>query len=210
VLLHYYSRLSITAYAADYFTALRALREAGITATQGKRTIALFLGSNIGNFDRDESLAFHGEIRRMLRVEDGLLVGADLKKPVELLTRAYDDPLGVTSAFDRNLLVRINRELDGDFDVGQFEHRASYNGQLGRIESHLVSRRPQTVRIKAIGLTVNFDLGESIHTENSYKFDLDQLSELGRRAGFVLKRTWFDSAGQFSFNLLAATEYGGS
>ncbi len=206
ILLHIYPRLSITAYAADYFTALRALAEAGVTYRQGKRTLALFLGSNIGNFNPDEAVAFLGEIRKMLHPEDGLLVGADLKKSAELLVPAYDDALGVTSAFNRNLLARINRELDADFDITRFEHRAIYNERLGRVESHLVSLQAQTVLIKALDLEVRFEPGESIHTENSYKFDLEQLGELARQSGFCLTKTWFDGARRYSFNLLAACD----
>jgi len=206
ILLHIYPRLRITAYAADYFTALRALAEAGVTDRQGKRTLALFLGSNIGNFNPDEAVAFLNEIRKMLNPEDGLLVGADLKKSAELLVPAYDDALGVTSAFNRNLLARINRELDADFDIAKFEHRAIYNERLGRLESHLVSLQAQTVLIKSLALEVRFEPGESIHTENSYKFDLEQLGELARQSGFCLTKTWFDGARRYSFNLLAACD----
>lgn len=204
ILLHHYSRLRITAYAADYFTALRALAAGGITERQGKRTIALFLGSNIGNFNADEARAFLREVRSMLHPDDGLLVGADLKKSTDVLVPAYDDSLGVTSAFNRNLLARINRELDADFDIEKFEHRAIYNERAGRIESHLVSREPQTIHIRAIDLEVAFDEGESIHTENSYKFDPEQLAELARQSGFRLEKTWLDSFKRFSFNLFAA------
>jgi dimethylhistidine N-methyltransferase len=206
VLLHIYPRLRITAYAADYFTALHALAEAGVTERFGKRTLALFLGSNIGNFNPDEAVAFLSEIRKMLHPDDGLLVGADLKKSAELLVPAYDDALGVTSAFNRNLLARINRELDADFDIARFEHRAIYNERLGRVESHLVSLQAQTVLIKALDLEVRFEPGESIHTENSYKFDLEQLGELARQSGFCLTKSWFDGARRYSFNLLAACD----
>jgi L-histidine N-alpha-methyltransferase len=206
VLLHTYPRLRITAYAADYFTALRALAETGVTEREGKRTLALFLGSNIGNFNPDEALAFLSEIRKMLNPEDGLLVGADLKKPAELLVPAYDDALGVTSAFNRNLLARINRELDADFDISKFEHQAIYDERLGRVESHLVSLAAQTVLVKALDLEVRFEPGETIHTENSYKFDIEQLGELARKSGFCLTKTWFDGARRYSFNLLAACD----
>jgi len=203
-LLHVYPRLRITAYAADYFTALQALGDAGVIERQDKRTIALFLGSNIGNFDSEESRSFLRAIRTILNPEDGLLIGADLKKSTDGLLAAYDDALGITSAFNRNLLVRINRELGGDFDVRKFEHHAHYNDRLGRVESHLVSLAPHTVRIPAIDLEIEFEQGDSIHTENSYKFDLEQLGELARETGFSLDRTWHDSAGLFSFNLFAA------
>ncbi|HXG63951.1 MAG TPA: L-histidine N(alpha)-methyltransferase [Blastocatellia bacterium] len=202
LLLHLYPRMRITAYHADYFTALGALHDAGPPETE--RTIALFLGSNIGNFNPEESRAFLREIRRMLRPEDVLLVGADLKKPAAVLVPAYDDALGVTAAFNRNLLARINRELGGDFDVRRFRHRAVYNEQLGRIEAYLVSLARQRVRLRALDLEIAFEEGEAIHTENSYKFDLEQLAEMARVTGFALEHTWFDRARRFSFNLFAA------
>jgi L-histidine N-alpha-methyltransferase len=205
-LLHVYPRLHITAYAADYFTALRVLAEARITEREGNRTLALFLGSNIGNFDPAESRKFLREVRRMLQPGDGLLMGADLKKSTDVLMPAYDDALGVTAAFNRNLLVRINRELGADFEIKQFRHRATYNEPLGRVEAHLVSLRAQAVKISLLDLEIRFDEGETIHTENSYKFDLDQLSGLARDTGFVLQKTWFDRARRFSFNLFAAVQ----
>jgi L-histidine N-alpha-methyltransferase len=200
-LLQIYPRLSITAYAADYFTALEAL--AG-SANSGERTVALFLGSNIGNFDPEGSRAFLSEVRRVLKPRDALLVGADLKKPADVLIRAYDDALGVTAAFNLNLLVRMNRELEANFDVAKFRHRATYNEELGRVEIRMVSLEQQTVRLRALDLEVSFREGESIHTENSYKFDVEQLGEMARATGFKLEKTWFDGARSFSFNLFAA------
>ena len=204
-LLRLYPRLRITAFAADYFTALQALA-ARVPADTGWRTVAVFLGSNIGNFGRDESREFLRAVRKLLRPEDALLLGADLKKLPDVLIPAYDDALGVTAAFNLNLLARINRELDGNFDVKKFQHSAIYNDQLGRIEIHLVSREPQIVNIRAIDLEAHFEEGETIRTENSYKFDLEQLALLARDAGFKLAKTWFDSARLFSFNLFVAQE----
>lgn len=200
-LLQIYPRLSITAYAADYFTALEALAE---NASSAERTIALFLGSNIGNFDPEGSRAFLKEVRRVLKRGDALLVGADLKKAADVLVRAYDDPLGVTSAFNLNLLVRMNRELGADFEVARFRHRADYNEKLGRVEIRMVSLEQQTVRLRTLDLEVSFREGETIHTENSYKFDVEQLADMARATGFSLDKTWFDSARRFSFNLFAA------
>jgi dimethylhistidine N-methyltransferase len=197
-LLRAYPQLSITAFAADYYTALASL------ARESKRTIAVFLGSNIGNFNPDEAGDFLRRVRRVLRSGDGLLLGADLKKSPDVLVPAYDDALGVTSAFNRNLLARINRELEGNFDVKKFDHLAIYNEEHGRMEIYLVSREKQTVRIKAIDLEVHFEEGEAIHTENSYKFDLDQLSAFGSQSGYHLSKTWLDSARRFSFNLFIA------
>lgn len=204
-LLRLYPGLRITAFAADYFTALQALAT-HVPADGQCRTIAVFLGSNIGNFGRDESREFLRAVRKLLRPEDALLLGADLKKSPEILIPAYDDSLGVTAAFNLNLLARINRELDGDFDVKKFRHSAVYNDELGRIEIHLVSREPQSVRIRALDLEAVFAVGETIRTENSYKFDLDQLSGLAQDTGFVLSNTWFDRAHLFSFNLFVAQE----
>ncbi len=204
-LLRLYPGLRITAFAADYFTALQALARR-VPSDADCRTVAVFLGSNIGNFGRDESREFLHAVRKLLRSQDALLLGADLKKAPEILIPAYDDSLGVTAAFNLNLLARINRELDGDFDVKKFQHSAVYNDELGRIEIHLVSRKPQTVRIRAIDLEANFEKGETIRTENSYKFDPDQLSVLARDTGFSLARTWFDAAHLFSFNMFVAQE----
>ena len=204
-LLRLYPRLRITAFAADYFTALQALAER-VPSDPECRTVAVFLGSNIGNFGRDESREFLRAVRKLLRPEDALLLGADLKKSPEVLIPAYDDVLGVTAAFNLNLLTRINRELDGNFDVKKFQHSAIYNHELGRVEIHLVSREPQVVHIRAIDLEASFEKGETIRTENSYKFDRDQLSVLARDTGFSLARTWFDGARLFSFNLFVAQE----
>jgi L-histidine Nalpha-methyltransferase len=199
-LLHLYSKLRITAYAADYFTALHSLKN----ADENERTIALFLGSNLGNFNSDEALNFLHEVRKVLRAEDGLLIGVDLKKSADILVPAYDDALGVTAAFNRNLLVRINRELNADFRIEKFLHRAIYNQALGRIEAHLLSTEKQSVRINALDLEIHFEQGETIHTENSYKFDLEQLATLASATGFSLEKSWFDRARRFSFNLFSA------
>lgn len=198
-LLHLYSNLRITAFAADYFTALQALQN----AEENERTIALFLGSNLGNFDADEALNFLRQVRKVLKAEDGLLLGVDLKKSPDTLVLAYDDALGVTAAFNRNLLVRINRELDADFAIEKFLHLPFYNEELGRVESHLVSTEKQSVRINALDLEIHFEQGETIHTENSYKFDLEQLARLAQASGFSLEKSWFDSQRRFSFNLFA-------
>ena len=206
-LLRLYPGLRITGFAADYFTALQALASR-VPADPDCRTVALFLGSNIGNFGRDESRVFLRAVRKLLQPRDALLLGADLKKSSSILIPAYDDALGVTAAFNLNLLSRINRELDGNFDVKKFKHQATYNEDLGRIEIRLISLEPQTVNIRALDLHAEFDEGESMRTENSYKFDLELLSTIGRDTGFALSNTWFDRARLFSFNLFVATENG--
>ena len=201
-----YPGIRITAYTADYSTALQELARANTLDQQdNNRNVVLFLGSSIGNLDPDETGELLRNVRRVLHPEDVLFIGVDLKKPPAILVPAYNDALGVTAAFNLNLLVRINRELDGDFDLARFEHRAIYNEQPGRIEMHLFSREPQIVKIRALDLQVKFERGESIHTENSYKFDLDQLSGLALDTGFSLEKTWFDRGHQFSFNLFSST-----
>jgi uncharacterized SAM-dependent methyltransferase len=133
-----------------------------------------------------------------------MLLGADLKKSLDVLLPAYNDALNVTAAFNLNLLVRINQELGGEFKIREFEHRALYNEDLGRIEMHLFSRVAQSVLIKSLDLEVKFAAGESVHTESSYKFDLGMLADLAAGAGFSLERTWYDNNRRFSFNLFVA------
>jgi L-histidine N-alpha-methyltransferase len=196
-----YEGLSVTAYAADYDTALPRLRE---NFEEGSRALVLFLGSNVGNFDRAEARDFLRRVRASLRAGDQLLLGADLKKDAATLEAAYDDPVGVTAAFNLNLLARINRELAADFHLRDFRHVALYDEREGRVEMHLESTRAQTVRIDALGLEVHFRKGERIHTENSYKYSLDELSALAADTGFAREHTWLDPAERFSSNLLRA------
>jgi dimethylhistidine N-methyltransferase len=166
--------------------------------------LVLFLGSNIGNFDPPASLEFVSEIRRALRPGDALLLGADLVKPVEELLLAYDDPLGVTAAFNKNLLVRMNRELDARFDLAGFVHRAVWNPVHRRVEMHLVSVRPQTVPIGRAGVDVKFEDGESIWTESSYKYEPREVVELVSSAGFSSHEQWIEPAARFALTLFLA------
>jgi dimethylhistidine N-methyltransferase len=199
ILLQSYPRLRIEAYAADYFAGLAELGR-----KIRRRTLALFLGSNISNFDLDEALRFLRALRSVLHKGDALLLGADLKKETEILEAAYNDALGVTSAFNLNVLARINRELGGTFDLRAFKHRAFYNQDMGRIEIYIESLFNQRVRIRKLDLTVDFAVGELIHTENSYKYDMDGIAALAAETGFQRKYTWFDSQQRFSSNLLLA------
>lgn len=199
VLLQLYSQLRVEAYAADYFTALENFR-----LPAEKPVLALFLGSNIGNFTYEEARDFMTALRRILKPRDAVLLGTDLKKDPQILTLAYDDPTLVTAAFNLNLLARLNREFDADFALREFRHRAFYNAPEGRIEMHLESAREQTVSLKKLDLTVNFAAGETIHTENSYKFDAADLSFLAGKTGFRLEQRWFDSEQKFSSNLFRA------
>jgi dimethylhistidine N-methyltransferase len=168
------------------------------------RTLTLFLGSNIGNFDRPGADAFLREIRAALAKGDALLVGADLVKPESQLLAAYADPLGVTAAFDRNLLVRVNRELDGDFDISQFGHRAVWNAEESRVEMHLVSQCRQRVRIAQAELDFTVEAGETIWTESSYKYEAADIVTTLERAGFRLIDQWIDREDQFALTLVQA------
>ena len=200
ILLQSYPRLRIEAYAADYFAGLAELGK-----KPRARTLALFLGSNISNFDLEEALRFLRAMRSVLQKGDALLLGADLKKDPAVLEAAYNDALGVTSAFNLNVLARINRELGGTFDLRAFRHRAFYNETMGRIEIYIESLANQQVRIEKLDLTVDFAEGELIHTENSYKYDKAGIEKLAAATGFKLSRTWLDSSQErFSSNLLLA------
>ena len=199
ILLQSYPGLTIEAYAADYFAGLAELGR-----KPRKRTLALFLGSNISNFDRDEALRFLRALRSVLQKGDALLLGADLQKDPAILEAAYNDALGVTSAFNLNVLARINRELGGTFDLRAFKHRAFYNEAMGRIEIYIESLFSQRVRIEKLDLEVDFAVGELIHTENSYKYDIAGIAQLAADTGFKSSHTWFDSQERFSSNLLIA------
>jgi dimethylhistidine N-methyltransferase len=199
ILLQSYPRLRIEAYAADYFAGLAELGK-----KTRRRTLALFLGSNISNFDPDEALRFLRALRSGLNKGDALLLGADLKKDPAILEAAYNDALGVTSAFNLNVLARINRELGGTFDLRAFRHRAFYNEPVGRIEIYIESLADQSVRIEKLDLEVAFAAGELIHTENSYKYDMGGIAQLAADTGFKRSHTWLDSQERFSSNLLLA------
>jgi L-histidine N-alpha-methyltransferase len=199
ILLQSYPQLRVEAYAADYFAGLTELAK-----KQRGRTLALFLGSNISNFDPDEALKFLRALRQVLQSGDALLLGADLKKDKDVLEAAYNDALGVTAAFNLNVLARINRELGGNFDLRAFQHRAFYNEVLGRVEIYIESTREQTVAISQLEMEVQFQAGEQIHTENSYKYDLTDIGKLAGETRFERGQTWLDEGKQFSSNLLMA------
>jgi dimethylhistidine N-methyltransferase len=199
ILLQSYPQISVEAYAADYFAGLAELRK-----TPRARTLALFLGSNVSNFDPEEALKFLRALRQVLREGDALLLGADLKKDKQVLEAAYNDALGVTAAFNLNVLARINRELGGTFDLRAFQHRAFYNEAVGRVEIYIESMRKQTVVISQLEMEVQFGEGEQIHTENSYKYDLSDIAKLADETGFTSAHNWLDQKQQFSSNLLLA------
>jgi L-histidine Nalpha-methyltransferase len=166
--------------------------------------LVLLLGSNIGNFDAPAALDFLRRIRLALEPGDLLLLGADLVKPEPELQLAYDDPLGVTAAFNKNLLVRINRELGGNFDLPAFDHLALWNPAEQRIEMHLVSRVAQAVTITAARTAVTFAPGERIWTESSYKYEPDRIERLGTDTGFAMRRQWIEADARFALTLFAA------
>jgi L-histidine N-alpha-methyltransferase len=197
-LLRSYSGLDIVAVAAEYHEGLQQIQ----AAVRGPRLI-LWLGSNIGNFERTEAAVFLDRVRRTMTPVDRLLVGIDLRKERAVLEAAYDDAQGVTAEFNLNLLTRINRELHGHFDVAQFRHRAVYNDEVGRIEMYLVSARDQSISIEELKCTVNVAAGEAVHTENSYKYSLQEIDALARTAGLTTERRWLDADERFSLNLLA-------
>jgi uncharacterized SAM-dependent methyltransferase len=169
-----------------------------------QRLIVLFLGSTIGNFEPEAAIDFLLGVRACLLPGDAILLGTDLVKPVEQLLAAYDDPPGVTAAFNLNLLARINRELEADFDLRQFEHLARYNRQAQRIEMHLRSRVRQTVNVRGSGLVVEFARRETIRTESCHKFRPEQLCEMARVSGFRLGAQWVDGEWPFAETLLLA------
>jgi dimethylhistidine N-methyltransferase len=183
-----------------------ALREVARERKAGQSILALFLGSTIGNFEPDGAIDFLLAVRQCLAAGDRLLLGTDLVKPIGQLLLAYDDPTGVTAAFNLNLLGRINRELDADFDLRQFEHVARYVEEAQRIEMHLRSRTHQSVSIRAADLSVDFVSNETICTEASHKFRLEQIPELARVSGFRIEREWIDCEWPFAENLLVAVE----
>jgi dimethylhistidine N-methyltransferase len=192
-----YPKLSVRAYAADYFAILGSEE-----LRFDNRVLAMFMGSNIGNYQPREAARLLASLAVSLRPGDGLLIGADLKKDKEILELAYNDPAGVTAAFDKNVLARINRELGGHFDLNDFEHVARYDERRGVVESFLEARREHAVSIDRPRMTVRFAFGERIHTESSYKFSVEDIARIGGDAGFRLTRSWFDAANRFSVNLL--------
>jgi dimethylhistidine N-methyltransferase len=180
------------------------LQRAAAARNGGGPMLALLLGSNIGNFDAPAALDFLRRIRLALQPGDLLLLGADLVKPEPVLELAYDDPLGVTAAFNKNLLVRINRELGGDFDLSAFDHLAAWNHEEQRIEMHLVSRVAQTVGVRAAEIAVTFAAGERIWTESSYKYEPDQIERMGVETGFAMSQQWIDDEARFALSLMSA------
>ena len=160
-----------------------------------------FPGSTIGNLQPDKAVDLLRNAVETCGPDGGMLIGVDLKKDAAILERAYDDAAGVTAAFNKNVLVRLNRELGADFDVDQFQHEAIYNDEKGRIEMHLRSRRAQVVRVG--GTEISFEAGETIHTEISHKYSISEFAALASAAGFTVDRVWTDAKSWFSVQYLS-------
>jgi L-histidine N-alpha-methyltransferase len=194
-------RVSIVGFESAY---LEGLQEVAARRREGERILVLFLGSTIGNFDRPAGDQFLREVRRILSEGDALLLATDLEKPIAQLLLAYDDPAGVTAAFNLNLLARINRELGADFDLRQFEHVARYDECERRVEMHLRSKAWQRVTIQAAGQRFNLREGETIWTESSHKYKPEDVVRMGERTGFRCAQQWFDAEWPFAQNLFFA------
>ena len=183
---------------ADYTEGLEAsVHEPAGQRQPGERRLFLYIGSSIGNFDLPHALRILRDLRRQLIPEDSLLLGVDLVKDRQTLLSAYDDRAGVTAAFNKNILIRINRELGSNFNLQLFRHRARWNEEWSRVEMHLESLITQIVFIPALDLQVKLARAETIHTENSYKFTDGQVAGLLGKAGFRISRQWKDERGRF-------------
>jgi dimethylhistidine N-methyltransferase len=191
--------LSVHPVTAD-FTAPFALP----SAIAGLPKVGFFPGSTLGNFEPHEACAFLRSARDILGHGAQMIIGVDLEKDERVLHDAYNDAAGVTARFNLNVLVRINRELGGNFDLSAFTHRAIYNRERHRIEMHLISKKQQAVRM--LGTSFSFRPGESIHTENSYKYSIERFGALARGAGWTVRKSWTDNARMFSVHALAASE----
>jgi L-histidine Nalpha-methyltransferase len=194
-------RVSIVGFESAY---LEGLQEVVARRRDDERLLVLFLGSTIGNFDRPAGEQFLREVRMILKEGDALLLATDLEKPVAVLERAYDDFAGVTAAFNKNLLARINRELGGDFDLANFEHVARYDESERRVEMHLRSKIWQRIAIRAAGFRFYMHEGETIWTESSHKYDSNEVIRIGEAAGYRCEGQWFDSEWAFAQSLFFA------
>jgi L-histidine Nalpha-methyltransferase len=193
--------ISIVGFEKEY---LDGLLEVVARRRKAQHVMVLFLGSTIGNFDRPAGVKFLQEMRRILEPGDSLLLGTDLEKPIPQLIAAYDDRIGVTAAFNLNLLARINRELDANFVLDHFKHQARFNQHARSVEMHLRSQREQTVTIPACDLSVKLREGETIWTESSHKYAATELFEIATKAGFYCQAQWIDQEWPFAENLLIA------
>ncbi|MEP7027049.1 MAG: L-histidine N(alpha)-methyltransferase [Candidatus Eisenbacteria bacterium] len=192
-------RVSIVGFEAEYLDGLAAVAK---LREPGQRLLVLFLGSTIGNFDRPAGEAFLRRVREALEPGDRLLLSTDLVKPEPVLVAAYDDQAGVTAAFNKNLLARINRELDATFNLKRWRHRAVWNSVERRVEMHLQSMEDQVVQVRKARLSVRFKEGETIWTESSHKYTADEVRELAARAGYACEAQWIDREWPFAQSLM--------
>ncbi len=195
--------VGIVGLEAEY---LDGLLEVAEQRKDGQRLLVLFLGSTIGNFSPPADVEFMRDIRRILRSGDRLLLGTDLEKSRSQLMQAYDDPLGITAAFNLNLLARMNRELNARFVLGDFEHHALFNSETNSVEMHIRSLRRQTVAVPKACLYAEFESGETIWTENCHKYSLEQVRQKAQAAGFEIEAQWIDYEWPFAESLLAVNE----
>ena len=192
--------LQVIGLQADYLYGVEKAKEFLLNKDISGEKVILFLGSSIGNFEIKEAESFLKALVDRMNKGDSLLVGFDLHKSEKILNRAYNDSAGITAKFNLNILARINKELGGEFDLTLFKHHAFYNREKRRIEMHLVSTCKQQIYIREIGKTFDFEVGESIHTENSYKYTLNQIDALAKRCNLKVKKhfldrnRWFDLA----------------
>ena len=193
--------ISIVGFEREY---LDGLLEVAAYRERGHHLLVLFLGSTIGNFDRPAGVKFLAEVRRILEPGDSLLLGTDLEKPGAQLLHAYDDQLGVTAAFNLNLLARVNHELGADFELAHFAHVAKINHEARSVEMHLRSRRRQLVSIPAAEVVIEFRDGETIWTESSHKYSAEEIFGMAHDAGFRCEAQWIDEEWPFAENLLIA------
>ncbi|NET34118.1 MAG: L-histidine N(alpha)-methyltransferase [Cyanothece sp. SIO1E1] len=185
--------LEVAPLNGEYFQVLEELQQLG----DHQKKVIFFLGANIGNLTREESQAFLSQLNDLLAPGDMLLLGVDLKKDPAVILEAYNDPEGITAAFNLNLLHRINRELDGNFDVDQFKHWETYNPLTGETKSYIVSKVQQEVEIGAISSLIHFDAWEAIEVELSQKYSVEEVVQLAKKSGFRLVKNFFDSKRYF-------------
>lgn len=195
-----YPDLAINAVVADYTQELKLPEDNLPDNKEIKKKVILFAGSTIGNLDYSQAIALLKKSANLLNGQGGMLIGVDLKKDPKLLHAAYNDSQGLTAKFNLNILENINRELNADFNLDNFYHYAPYNPTIGRIEMHLISKKSQTVTVA--GEKFTFKEGESIHSENSHKYSIEDFRLLALEAGFKLKKTWTDDSNLFSVNYL--------
>ena len=198
-----YVNLEIYGICSDYVSGLTKINDfMKMKNNIPKNKLIIFLGSSIGNFHPKEAKNFLYSLKSYIRQEDALLIGIDLEKDKRILDKAYNDKKGLTAKFNLNILSRINRELDGEFKLSSFEHKSFYNIHKHRIEMHLESKLDQEVRVGATKKTFHFKKGETIHTENSYKYSQNNLNELVKNAGLEMIQSFTDRKKQYTLILL--------